>query len=217
MSGQKVWTSRAEYSDLMLLLARTSERQTGKGQDRSFGLSVFLLDMREAKKKGLTIRPIRTMINHSTTEVFFDDVVVPAASLIGEEGKGFGYILQGMNAERILIAAECIGDGRFFLDRACAYANQREVFGRKIGANQGIQFPLAKGLLLFAGCPPPPCFESHPPFLGIAYAALEAANLMVQKAASLYDHGEKCGAEANMAKHLGKKKKTHPDQTPEDL
>ena len=156
VSGQKVWTSRAEYSDLMLLLARTSERQTGKGQDRSFGLSVFLLDMREAKKKGLTIRPIRTMINHSTTEVFFDDVVVPAASLIGEEGKGFGYILQGMNAERILIAAECIGDGRFFLDRACAYANQREVFGRKIGANQGIQFPLAKGLLLFAGCPPPP-------------------------------------------------------------
>lgn len=147
VKGQKVWTSRAEYSDLMLLLARTSEKSVGKDEARkdTSGLSVFLMDMREAKKRGLTIRPIRTMINHSTTEVFFDDVIVPAENLIGEEGRGFSYILQGMNAERILIASECIGDGKFFLDRACAYANERVVFGKKIGANQGIQFPLAKG------------------------------------------------------------------------
>jgi acyl-CoA dehydrogenase len=177
VNGQKIWTSRAEHSDLMLLLARTTPRE--KVQKRTDGLSVFLLDMRDAKGHGLTIRPIRTMMNHSTTEVFFDQVRVPATQLIGEEGKGFRYILSGMNAERILIAAESIGDAKWFIDRATAYAGERVVFGRPIGQNQGIQFPIAK-----------------------AYAHMRAAELMVQRAAQLFEAGEECGAEANMAKML---------------
>ena len=177
VNGQKVWTSRAEHSDLMLLLARTTPRD--RVAKRTDGLSVFLVDMREALGKGLTIRPIRTMINHATTEVFFDDLAVPAGALIGEEGRGFRYILSGMNAERILIAAECIGDARWFIEKASGYAAERQVFGRPIGQNQGIQFPIAR-----------------------AYAATEAAALMVRKAAMLYDAGKDCGAEANMAKLL---------------
>jgi acyl-CoA dehydrogenase len=177
VNGQKIWTSRAEYSDLMLLLARTTPKdQVGK---RTEGLSVFILDMQAALKSGLTIRPIRTMMNHSTTEVFFDNVRVPAANLIGEEGKGFRYILSGMNAERILIAAECIGDAKWFIEKAAAYAKERVVFGRKIGQNQGVQFPIAR-----------------------AYAQMRAAELMCQKAAELFEAGEDCGAEANMAKML---------------
>ncbi len=177
LNGQKVWTSRAEHSDLMLLLARTAPRdQAAKPLD---GMSVFLVDMRAAKGNGLTIKPIRAMINHAATEVFFDDLFVPASALIGEEGKGFRYILDGMNAERILIAAECIGDARWFIGRARDYAREREVFGRPIGQNQGIQFPIAR-----------------------AYAASEAANLMVEKAARLFDEGKPCGPEANMAKLL---------------
>jgi len=177
VNGQKIWTSRAEYSDLMLLLARTTPKdQVGK---RTEGLSVFILDMQAARQAGLTIRPIRTMMNHSTTEVFFDNVRVPAANLIGEEGKGFRYILSGMNAERILIAAECIGDAKWFIEKATAYAKERVVFGRKIGQNQGIQFPIAR-----------------------AYAQMRAAELMCQKAAELFEAGEDCGAEANMAKML---------------
>lgn len=177
INGQKVWTSRAEHSDLMLLLARTTPRdQVAKRTD---GLSVFLVDMREALGNGLSIRPLRAMLNHATTEVFFDDLTVPADSLIGEEGKGFRYILSGMNAERILIAAECIGDARWFIDRAAAYAGERRVFGRPIGQNQGVQFPIAR-----------------------SFAATEAAALMVQRAASMFDSGEPCGAEANMAKLL---------------
>ncbi len=177
VNGQKIWTSRAEHSDLMLLLARTAPKEDAAR--RTDGLSVFLVDMREAKKAGMTIRPIRTMMNHSTTEVFFDNVRVPAANLIGEEGQGFRYILSGMNAERILIAAECIGDAKWFLEKATAYAKERVVFGRPIGQNQGVQFPIAK-----------------------AYAAMRAAELMVRDAARRYDAGEKCGAEANMAKML---------------
>ena len=177
VNGQKVWTSRAEHSDLMLLLARTTPRD--KVAKKTEGMSVFLVDMREVLGKGLTIRPIRTMINHSTTEVFFDNMAVPAANLIGVEGKGFRYILDGMNAERILIAAECIGDSRWFVERASAYANERRVFGRAIGQNQGIQFPIAK-----------------------AYMAMRAAALMVERAAQLYEAGKPCGAEANMAKQL---------------
>jgi acyl-CoA dehydrogenase len=177
VNGQKIWTSRAEYSDLMLLLARTTPK--GEAKKRTDGMSVFILDMRAAKKSGLTIRPIRTMMNHSTTEVFFDNVHVPAENLIGEEGKGFRYILSGMNAERILIAAECVGDAKWFLDKATAYARDREVFGRPIGQNQGIQFPLAK-----------------------AYAQMRAAELMVREAAERFEHGKDCGAEANMAKML---------------
>ncbi|NIR31438.1 MAG: acyl-CoA/acyl-ACP dehydrogenase [Gammaproteobacteria bacterium] len=177
INGQKVWTSRAEHSDLMLLLARTTPRE--QVRKRSEGLSVFIVDMREVVGKGLTIKPIRTMINHSTTEVFFDDLEVPAQNLIGEENKGFRYILDGMNAERVLIAAECIGDARWFIQRAVDYAGERRVFGRPIGQNQGIQFPIAK-----------------------AYAATEAASLMVQKAARMFDAGEPIGAEANMAKYL---------------
>lgn len=177
VNGQKVWTSRAEHSDLMLLLARTTPKdQVAKRTD---GLSVFILDMREAKKNGLSIRPIRTMMNHATTEVFFDNVPVPAENLIGEEGKGFRYILSGMNAERILIAAECVGDAKWFIEKASAYANERVVFGRPIGQNQGIQFPIAR-----------------------AYAQMRAAELMVKEAARLYEAGENCGAEANMAKML---------------
>ena len=177
VNGQKVWTSRAEHSDLMLLLARTTPREQVK--KRTEGLSAFVVDMREALGNGLTIRPIRTMINHATTETFFDDLEVPAENLIGTEGQGFRYILDGMNAERVLIGAECIGDARWFIDKAAAYARERTVFGRPIGQNQGIQFPIAK-----------------------AYAATEAADLMVQKAAALYDAGERPGAEANMAKML---------------
>jgi acyl-CoA dehydrogenase len=175
INGQKIWTSRALYSDLMIVLARTTPYEdVAKKTD---GMSVFLVDLREAT--GITIRPIPTMMNHNTTEVFFDDVVVPADALVGQEGMGFRHILDGMNAERILIASECIGDGRFFLDRAVAYANTREVFGRPIGANQGVQFPLAK-----------------------AYASLSAADLMRKKAADLFDAGKPCGTEANMSKLL---------------
>ncbi|MCC3306193.1 acyl-CoA dehydrogenase family protein [Sneathiella sp. HT1-7] len=177
VSGQKVWTSRAEYSDLMLLLARTTPKENVL--QRKEGLSVFLVDMKEALKNGMTIRPLPTMINHSTTEVFFDNVPIPKANLIGEEGKGFEYILSGMNAERILIASECIGDAKWFIQKATAYARERVVFGRPIGQNQGIQFPIAK-----------------------AYAQMKAAELLVQRAASLFDAKEKCGEEANTAKLL---------------
>jgi alkylation response protein AidB-like acyl-CoA dehydrogenase len=177
VNGQKVWTSRAEHSDLMLLLARTTPmKSVGR---KTEGLSVFLVDMRAARGHGLEIRPIRTMINHATTEVFFTDLQVPADSLIGAEGKGFRYILDGMNAERILIAAECIGDARWFIDKATGYARERVVFGRPIGQNQGVQFPIAR-----------------------AYAASEAAALMVERAAALYDGGQPCAKEANMAKLL---------------
>ena len=177
VNGQKIWTSRAAQSDLMLLLARTTPRdQVAKRTD---GLSVFILDMREALKDGLTIRPIRTMMNHATTEVFFDNVKVPAENLVGEEGKGFRYILSGMNAERILIAAECVGDAKWFIDKASTYAKERHVFGRPIGQNQGIQFPIAK-----------------------AYANMRAAELMVREAIRLYEAGANPGAEANMAKML---------------
>jgi hypothetical protein len=177
VNGQKVWTSRAEHSDLMVLLARTTPKD--KVQKRTEGLSVFLVDMREAKGNGLEIKPIRTMINHATTEIFFDNLRIPGESLIGEEGKGFRYILDGMNAERILIAAECIGDARWFIRKATDYANERQVFERPIGQNQGIQFPIAE-----------------------CYAASEAAALMLGKAAAKFDAGEPCGAEANMAKYL---------------
>ncbi|HMN53118.1 MAG TPA: acyl-CoA dehydrogenase family protein [Sphingopyxis sp.] len=177
VSGQKIWISRAEHSDLMVLLVRTTPRdQVAKSSD---GMSVLLVDMREAVGNGLTIRPVRTMLNHATTELFFDDLRVPAANLIGEEGKGFKYILDGMNAERILIASECIGDGRFFIDRASAYASGREVFGRPIGENQGIQFPIAR-----------------------AYVQLSAAAAMVDQAAAMFEAGGPCGTEANMAKML---------------
>ncbi len=180
VTGQKIWTSRALHSDLMILLARTSE--PAEGARKSDGLSVFIIELRDAHGElvpGLTINPIPTMMNHNTTEVFFDDVVVSADALIGTEGRGFSHILDGMNAERILIAAECIGDGRFFLDRASEYARQRHVFGRPIGMNQGVQFPLAK-----------------------AYAHLQAADLMRWQAARMFDRGEPCGVEANMAKML---------------
>jgi acyl-CoA dehydrogenase len=177
VSGQKIWISRAEHSDLMVLLVRTTAREEcAKPSD---GMSVLLVNMREAVGKGLTIRPIRTMLNHATTELFFDDYAVPVANRLGEEGQGFRYILSGMNAERILIAAECIGDAKFFIDRASAYARERSVFGRAIGANQGIQFPIAR-----------------------AHVQMSAAELMVHKAADLYDAGEPCGTEANMAKML---------------
>jgi alkylation response protein AidB-like acyl-CoA dehydrogenase len=176
INGQKIWTSRAEHSDLMLLLARTTPREQVK--KRTEGLSVFLVDMHGAGT-ALKINPIRTMMNHATTEVFFDDLRVPAENLIGEEGKGFRYILSGMNAERILIAAECIGDSKWFIEKASAYAKERSVFGRPIGQNQGIQFPIAR-----------------------AYAQMRAAELMVHEAASLYEQGRDCGAEANMAKLL---------------
>jgi acyl-CoA dehydrogenase len=176
INGQKIWTSRAEHSDLMLLLARTTPREQVK--KRTEGLSVFLVEMKAAGE-GLKINPIRTMMNHATTEVFFDDVRVPAENLVGEEGMGFRYILSGMNAERILIAAECIGDCKWFIEKASNYAKERSVFGRPIGQNQGIQFPIAK-----------------------AYAQMRAAELMVHEAASLYEQGKDCGAEANMAKML---------------
>jgi alkylation response protein AidB-like acyl-CoA dehydrogenase len=175
VNGQKVWISRAEHSDLLLLLVRTTARDAAaKPTD---GMSVLLVDLRDAVGNGLTIRPIRTMINHATTELFFDDLRVPAANLIGEEGRGFQYILESMNAERILIASECIGDARFFIDRASQYARERQVFGRPIGANQGVQFPIAR-----------------------AYVETEAASLMVDRAARLFDTGLPCGTDANMAK-----------------
>jgi alkylation response protein AidB-like acyl-CoA dehydrogenase len=175
VNGQKIWISRAEHSDLMLLLARTTPREEAK--KRTDGLSVFLVDMHKAK--GLSIKPIRTLMNHATTEVFFDDLRVPAENLIGEEGQGFRYIISGMNAERILIAAECIGDAKWLIEKASAYAKERVLFGRPIGQNQGVQFPIAK-----------------------AYAQMRAAELMVHEAARLYSAGKDCGAEANMAKML---------------
>jgi acyl-CoA dehydrogenase len=184
VNGQKIWTSRAEHSDLMLLLARTTPRdQVAKRTD---GLSVMLVDMREAVGRGLTIRPIRTMMNHSTTEVFFENLRVPVANLLGTEGQGFRYILDGMNAERVLIAAECIGDGRWFLDKAAAYARERKVFGRPIGQNQGIQFPLAR-----------------------AYAEVKAARLCVYDAARRFEAGDKIGEEANIAKLLASEASWH--------
>jgi len=177
INGQKIWTSRAEHSDLMLLLARTTPQdQVAKRTD---GLSTILVDMRAAKQGGMTIRPIETMMNHSTTEVFFDNVEVPVENLIGVEGQGFRYILSGMNAERALIAAECIGDAKWFIDKASAYAKERVLFGRPIGQNQGVQFPIAR-----------------------AYAQMKAAELMVHDALRKYEAGENAGAEANMAKML---------------
>ncbi|MCZ6665829.1 MAG: acyl-CoA/acyl-ACP dehydrogenase [Gammaproteobacteria bacterium] len=177
VNGQKVWTSRAEYSDLMILLARTTPKDQVK--KRLDGLSVFLIDMREAKENGMTIKPIRTMINHSTTEIFFDKVPIPASSLIGEEGKGFRYILSGMNAERILVAAECVGDARWFIKKASDYARERIVFGRPIGQNQGIQFPIAR-----------------------AFAETEAAEAILEKSCRIYDSGDNAGLYANLAKLL---------------
>ena len=177
INGQKLWTSRAEHSDLMILLARTTPLTAQ--MKKTHGLSVLLVDLREAVNNGLTIRPVKTMMNHSTTEVFFDNVRVPVANLIGEEGSGFRYILSGMNAERILIAAECIGDAKWLLDKTTHYAKERHVFGRAIGQNQGVQFPIAK-----------------------AYANMRAAELMVNEALRLYEAGENPGAEANMAKML---------------
>ncbi len=178
VNGQKIWTSRAEHSDLMLLLARTTPRE--EAASRTEGLSVFLVDMKEALAAGtLTINPIDTMMNHATTAVFFDNMEVPAANLIGEEGKGFRYILSGMNAERLLIAAECIGDAKWFIEKATAYAKERVLFGRPIGQNQGVQFPIAR-----------------------AYAQMRAADLLVQEGIRKYEAGENCGEEANMAKML---------------
>ncbi|MGH8864785.1 MAG: acyl-CoA dehydrogenase family protein, partial [Burkholderiales bacterium] len=177
VNGQKVWTSRVQHSDLMLLLARTTPLD--QVQNKSDGLSVFLVDLRTSGGKGITVRPIRNMPNHETNEVFLDNLEVPAENLIGEEGKGFRYILDGMNAERILIAAECIGDGHWFIERASRYARERVVFGRPIGQNQGVQFPIAR-----------------------AHVNVEAADLMRYKAAALFEAGKPCGAEANMAKML---------------
>ncbi|WP_114376806.1 acyl-CoA dehydrogenase family protein [Elioraea thermophila] len=177
VSGQKVWTSRAEHSDLMILLARTTPRE--QVAKRTEGLSVFLVDMREAVGRGLTIRPIRTMMNHNSCELFFDDLRIPADSLIGEEGKGFRYILDGMNAERLLIAAECIGDAKWFIAKAVAYAKERVVFGRPIGQNQGVQFPIAR-----------------------AHAQMRAAELMVREGCAKFEAGAPCGEEANLAKLL---------------
>ena len=177
VNGQKVWTSRAEHSDLMLLLARTTPKEeTAK---RTEGLSTFIVDMRAALGNGLTIRPIRTMMNHNSCEVFFDNMIVPIENLVGIEGRGFRYILDGMNAERLLIAAECIGDAKWFIAKATAYANERKVFGRPIGQNQGVQFPIAK-----------------------AYAQMRAAELMVHEGCRKFEAGENCGEEANMAKML---------------
>lgn len=177
VNGQKIWTSRAEHSDLMLLLARTTPRDEVSGKTE--GLSIFLVDMRQVLGDGMTIKPIRTMMNHSTTEIFFDDMRIPATSLVGEEGKGFRYILSGMNAERILIAAECVGDAKWFIRKATGYAKERSVFGRPIGQNQGVQFPIAR-----------------------CYARMCAAELMVHHAAQAFDAGGNPGSEANMAKML---------------
>jgi acyl-CoA dehydrogenase len=177
VSGQKVFISRVEHSDLMLLLVRTTPRD--QVEKRTQGMSVLLVDLREAVGNGLTVRPLETMLNHATTELFFDNLRVPVENLIGEEGKGFGYILDGMNAERILIAAECIGDARWFIEKASAYAKEREVFGSPIGKNQGVQFPIAR-----------------------AYVQTEAAAQMVTAASDLFDEGQPCGSQANMAKLL---------------
>lgn len=177
INGQKIWTSRAEHSDLMILLARTTPLQDG--MKKTDGLSVFIVDMRDAVDNGLTIKPIRTMMNHATTEVFFDNLRIPAENMIGEEGKGFRYILSGMNSERILIASECIGDAKWLIDKSVQYAKERSVFGRAIGQNQGIQFPIAR-----------------------AYTNMRAAELMVLEALRKYDAGENPGEEANMAKML---------------
>ncbi len=176
VNGSKVWISRTEHSDLMVLLVRTAPRDEGRRAD---GMSVLLVDMGDAVGNGLTIKPIRTMMNHATTELFFDNLRVPVENLVGEEGRGFRYILDGMNAERILIASECIGDARYFIDKASQYATEREVFGRPIGENQGVQFPIAR-----------------------AYIQTEAAAAMVANAAAMYDAGEPCGSEANMCKLL---------------
>jgi acyl-CoA dehydrogenase len=177
INGQKVWISRTEHSDLMVLLVRTTSRE--EASKPTAGMSVLLVDLRDAVGNGLTIRPISTMMNHATTELFFDNLLVPVENLIGEEGRGFSYILDGMNAERILIAAECIGDARFFIERASDYASERQVFGRPIGENQGVQFPIAR-----------------------AHVQTEAAALMVDKAAALFDNAQPCGTQANMAKLL---------------
>ena len=184
ITGQKVWTSRALYSDMMLLLARTTplEEVTRKTE----GLSVFLVDLNEARGKGLEIRPLKAMINHNATEVFMDGMEVPAENLIGEEGRGFRYILDGMNAERILVASECVGDGRWFINKGAAYASERRVFDRPIGQNQGVQFPIAR-----------------------AHAELEAADLMCRKAAALFAAGRDCGADANIAKLLASEATWH--------
>ena len=180
VNGQKVWTSRLQHSELMILLARTTPRtDVAKKTD---GMSIFLVDKRTALEKGMTMKPIRNMVSHDTHELFFDNLEIPAESLIGEEGRGFRYILDGLNAERILIAAECIGDGYWFVERAANYARERVVFGRPIGQNQGVQFPIAE-----------------------AHMEVEAANLMRWSAAALYDAREPCGAQANMAKHLAAK------------
>ena len=177
INGQKVWISRIQHSDLMVLLARTSKKTPSS--KKTDGLSAFIVDVKKAEGNGLTIRPIESMINHHSCELFFDDLEVPANNLLGAEGQGFKVILDGMNAERILIAAECVGDGRYFIDKASSYASERMVFDRPIGANQGVQFPIAR-----------------------AYTQVEAAALMIEKAANMFDAGVACGAEANMAKML---------------
>jgi len=180
VNGQKVWISRVQHSDLMILLARTTPLAEVKR--KSEGMSIFIVELEDAVGKGLTVRPIRNMVNHETNELFFDNLEIPAENLIGDEGKGFKYILDGLNAERTLIAAECIGDGYWFIDRAAKYAGERVVFGRPIGKNQGVAFPIAE-----------------------AYMEVEVANLMRFKACDRFDRGEPCGAEANMAKHLAAK------------
>ena len=180
VNGQKVWISRVQHSDLMILLARTTP--LAKTAKKSEGMSIFIVDLRDAVGHGLTVRPIANMVNHETNELFLENLEIPASNLIGEEGRGFRYILDGLNAERAIIAAECIGDGYWFLDKVTAYAKERVVFGRPIGANQGVQFPIAE-----------------------AYMEVEAANLMRFKACELFDAGKPCGAEANMAKHLAAK------------
>ncbi len=180
INGQKIWISRVQHSDMMILLARTTPRADVK--KKTEGLSCFLVDLRTARDHGLTVRPIANMVNHETNELFFDNLEIPAENLIGEEGQGFKYILEGLNAERMLIAAECIGDGYWFIERATRYANERVVFERPIGKNQGVQFPIAE-----------------------AYIELEAANLMRYRACDLFDAHQPCGAEANMAKHLAAK------------
>ncbi len=177
INGQKIWTSRALYSDLMLLLARTTPAD--QVEKRTQGISTFIVDLKAAVGNGVEIQKIPTMVNHNTTQVFFDDLHIPAENLIGEEGRGFRYILDGMNAERVLVASEAIGDGRWFIEKAVAYANERVVFGAPIGKNQGIQFPIAR-----------------------AYAQLQAAELVVRRAAALFDDGKEMGADANMAKML---------------
>jgi acyl-CoA dehydrogenase len=180
VNGQKVWISRVQHSDLMILLARTTPAAQAAG--KSEGMSIFIVDLREAIGHGMEVRPIANMVNHETNEIFFENLEIPAENLIGEEGRGFRYILDGLNAERALIAAECIGDGYWFLDKVTQYASERIVFGRPIGKNQGVQFPIAE-----------------------AYIEVEAANLMRFRACALFDEAKPCGAEANMAKHLAAK------------